>query len=55
VRCSLQSLQRDRERRIGERTWVVLAQITIIFKYPKFSKNIFPERLKISGGKSRKF
>jgi hypothetical protein len=36
---------------MGERTWVVLAQITIIFKYPKLSKNIFPERLKICGAK----
>jgi len=41
VRCSLQSLQGERQRRIGERTWVVLAQIKIIFKYPKISKNIF--------------
>jgi hypothetical protein len=41
VRCSLQSLQGERARRIGERTWVVLAQIKIIFKYPKFSKIFF--------------
>jgi hypothetical protein len=32
---------RERERRRADRTWVVLAQIKIIFKYPKFSKNIF--------------
>jgi hypothetical protein len=51
VRCSLQTLQGESERRIGERTWVVLAQLTIIFKCPKFSKNIFPARLKICGAK----
>jgi hypothetical protein len=51
VRCSLQSLQGERERRIGERTWVVLAEIKIIFKYPKFKKIIFPERKTICGGK----
>jgi hypothetical protein len=52
VRCSLQSLQGERERRIGERTWVVLAQIKIVFKnIQNFQKNIFPERKRICAGK----
>jgi len=33
------------------RTWVVLAKIKIIFKYPKISKNISSERQTICGGK----
>jgi hypothetical protein len=43
LRCSLQSLEAESERRIGERTWVVLAQIKIIFKYPNFQKIFFLE------------
>jgi len=35
---------RERERRIGERTWVVLAQVKIVFKFQKFQK-YFSERL----------
>ncbi len=41
VSCSLQSLQRDRERRIGERTSVVLAQITIFLNIQNFQKIFF--------------
>jgi hypothetical protein len=32
---------RERERRIGERTWVVLAQIKIVFKFQNFQKIFF--------------
>jgi hypothetical protein len=47
----LSKVSSERGKEGEGRTWVVLAQIKIKFKYPKISKNIFSERQTICEGK----